>query len=87
MTKEEIRQHLQAEDFEPFEIVSSSGRRYPVKHPEFAIITRRGSIHIYLPDPEAKQDPEFIGSLSLLHITALEPLRENTSSSSSNGKH
>jgi hypothetical protein len=42
MTSEQIRQALRAEPFRPFELKTTGGRRYPVGHPEAAILSPSG---------------------------------------------
>ncbi len=79
MTIRELHHKLSQRPFEPFDVVASSGERYPVRHPEMAQLTDRGTMYIFRPfreNPRVVTGPDVI---SLLHISALEPL-ENQSS-------
>jgi len=49
MNRDEIKRHLRSQPFEPFDIVSSSGGRYRVRHPELTTITARGTIFVFEP--------------------------------------
>ena len=74
-TKEVIAQ-LEEKPFLPFAALTTDGRRYEVKHPENARVAESGLLLIFQPseDPEAQiQRPV---TLSLLHVTNLEPIRE-----------
>jgi hypothetical protein len=60
----EIRQHLDATPFEPFEIRSSNGEVYRVGHPENAAVVG-GRVIV------ARADGEGVHVLSALHIVAV----------------
>ncbi|MEM1213241.1 MAG: hypothetical protein AAGI68_13195 [Planctomycetota bacterium] len=81
MTKNELRKHLQADGFKPFDIVTSGGSRYTVEHPDFAIITGDGSIYIFKPSQGEPDNTEFVGIASLLHIASIERPQQNTTDS------
>ena len=76
MNASEIKDQLEAEPFEPFIVVTSSGDRYEVRHREFALLARRGHLYVFRPveDSDAQVDKPTI--ISLLHIVAIEPAPE-----------
>ena len=73
MTLQTFQKLLNKRRGQPFRVVMSSGERYEVRHPETAFLTRTtlfigtGGEDEGIPD-----DAEFV---SLLHVTAVEPLR------------
>jgi hypothetical protein len=72
MTIRTLRERLAQRPFEPFRVVTSSGRSYEVRHPENAILLRDGLVVAY---GRGNGDlPEDAAVLSLLHITAVERL-------------
>src|SRR5207245_41092 len=73
MTSSAIKRLLTKRPFEPFQVVMSSGERYAIKHPEMALLTKR-TLYIGIGDlaDGIPADAEFC---SLLHVTAVEPLR------------
>jgi len=72
MNQDTFLEKLKAEPFEPFVVVTNSGDRYEVRHPEFAKVAPR---HVYVFQPGAKsgavRDAAIIG---LRNISTLEPL-------------
>lgn len=70
MNVEHIRARL-AESFRPFALVTSSGNKYPVPHPEFILLTPRT---VVVADAEG-----YTTLLDPLHIVGLEdvPSRKN----------
>lgn len=77
MTVSEIVGKLRQQPFEPFDIVTSSGQRYPVLHLEFAHVTPRGAIYIFQPTQSDDATGESPDVVSVLHVTAIEPLRKH----------
>ena len=71
MPFETIRTRLAARPFMPFCVVTSSGDRYAIRHPEMAVATK-AELAIVLPDADGT--PSRLQILSTLHVTALEPL-------------
>jgi hypothetical protein len=71
MPFEIIRMRLFARPFMPFCVVTPSGDRYPVRHPEMAVATK-SELAIALPDADGVSSRLQI--LSTLHVTAIEPL-------------
>ena len=65
----EVRQHLQAAPFEPFAIVTSSGKRYRVPSPDHAGTNPQGSRVVIWFDDESSV------TVSGLHIAAVEKER------------
>jgi len=51
MTREEMSTLADPETFKPFVIVTGSGSRFPVNHPDFIDIPP-------LPEPDAEEEPE-----------------------------
>jgi hypothetical protein len=62
---ERIRARLK-DGFRPFAIVTSSGNKYPVPHPEFIFITQRAVI--------VADDRGYTVNLDPLHIVAIEDI-------------
>lgn len=73
MTTDTLQDHLKRQPFEPFRVVTSSGRAYDVRHPDAAILLRNGLAVAYGGNGK-KSLPEHVAYLSLLHITAVEPI-------------
>lgn len=75
MTIQVFRDMLKAQPFKPVRIVTSSGEKYEIRHPEMALLTR--SDLLIGMDVRTKQGVEVPGyhkTVSLLHITAIEPI-------------
>lgn len=62
----DIRQHLEAAPFEPFTIVTSSGRRYPVPSADHAGLNPSASRVVVWFDDESSV------TIAGLHVVALE---------------
>jgi hypothetical protein len=63
----DIRQHLEAVPFEPFTIVTSSGRRYSVPSADHAGLNPRGSrVVVWFDDDDASV------TIAGLHVVAIE---------------
>jgi hypothetical protein len=75
MSYETIRARLRQQPFVPFCVVTSSGERYEVRHPEMALATK-AELAIALPDEDGV--PSRLQWLATLHVTALEPLDKQT---------
>lgn len=71
MPVDSILAMLESRPFIPFRVVTSSGERYEIRHPEMAVATK-AQMAIAMPDPDGT--PSRLQLLSMLHITALEPL-------------
>jgi hypothetical protein len=80
MTLQSFRDLLRRQPFLPFRLVMSSGQTYEVRHPEMAMLTRTDLL-VGLDDPGDGIPTEF-KICSLLHVTAVEPLRTPTVESS-----
>jgi len=76
MTYGTLRTQLSAQPFQPFWVVTSSGVTYEIRHPEMAFPLKH-DLMVAMPDPEGIPDRYKI--VSMLHITALEPLDKATS--------
>ena len=72
MTLQDFQRLLKARPFEPFRVVTSSGERYEVRHPEVAFLTRTKLVLGV--DPDAQGTAEDWAMVSLLHVAAIEPL-------------
>ncbi len=72
MNEKILLDKLTATPFEPFVIVTNSGDRYEVRHPEVARMTPR-HVYVFLPTGRDAlfKDATIIG---LRNISALEPL-------------
>jgi hypothetical protein len=70
---EELLRYLQRRPFEPFRIYLSDGVSYDVAHPEMVLPARR-SAEIGIPSDPAHPIADRIITVSLLHVTRLEPI-------------
>jgi hypothetical protein len=73
MTVQTFRQLLTQRPFQPFRLVMSSGQSYEVRHPENAFLTR-SDILVGVDDADDGVPADF-RICSLLHVSAIEPLR------------
>ncbi len=69
MTLDAIQELLSRRPFEPFRIITSSGDRYEVRHPELVLRVKNG-IYVGLGGRDNVADRAAF--LSLLHIAAVE---------------
>jgi hypothetical protein len=72
MTVQTFREMLSRQPFQPVKITLSSGQSYEIRHPEMALLTRT-SLLIGVDMADDGVPAEF-KILSLLHVTAIEPL-------------
>jgi hypothetical protein len=72
MTLQDFQKLLARRPFQPFRVILSSGERYEVRHPEMAFLTRTTLYVATTTAPEGV--PDEVNMLSLLHITAVEPV-------------
>ena len=72
MTLQDFKELLQAQPFEPFRIVMSSGESYEVRHPEMAKLLRT-KILVFI-DPDRQGIADQFRMCSLLHVTVVEPI-------------
>ncbi len=77
-----LRELIRQQPFEPFELILSSGDRYPVKHPEMMLVLK-SRVVIGLDADNRHNVPERSVSVSYLHIAGAEPLRPRRSGKSS----
>ena len=66
MNLEQVRRRLTG-GFRPFRVLTSDGREYPVRHPEFVLVTPRTLV---IADTEG-----YVVTLDPLHIVAIKDLR------------
>ena len=76
MTLQDFHRLLKTRPFQPFRVVTSSGERYEVRHPEVAFLTRTKLV-LGL-DPDSEGTAEDWTMISLLHVTAIEPVQHQT---------
>jgi len=72
MTLQTFREMLSRRPFQPVKLTLSSGQSFEIRHPEMAMLTRT-SILIGT-DFAADGVPAEFKIISLLHVTAMEPL-------------
>lgn len=72
MTVQTFREMLTQRPFQPVKLVTSSGQSHEIRHPEMAFLTRT-SILVGLDTGDDGIPAEF-KIVSLLHVTAIEPL-------------
>jgi hypothetical protein len=71
MTVQTFREMLARQPFQPVKVSMSSGQAYEIRHPEMAMLTRTSLlVGVDLADGV----PSEFKILSLLHVTAIEPL-------------
>ena len=73
MTLQTFRDLLGRRPFQPFRLVMSSGQTYDVRHPEMAFLSRT-SIYVAIDEADDGVPADF-KICSLLHVTAIEPLK------------
>jgi len=71
MTAESLREWLQKRPFQRFLVKTSDGEAYEVRHPEMAFLTRT---EIVIGLAERNGIPSRHRTVSLLHVTAIEPI-------------
>ncbi len=76
MTLQTFRELLTASPFKAFRLVMSSGKKYEVRHPEMALLTR-SDILVGVDIAEDGVPSEF-KICSLQHVTSIEPLSRST---------
>ena len=68
MTVTAIKAHLDAAPFQPFALVTASGKNYRVKHPDFVTFSPAGrTCNVY------GNDGEYFTTLDVLTITEVVP--------------
>jgi hypothetical protein len=67
-----LKDFIARRPFTPFRVVASSGETYEIRHPENAVLYRHGLMLAY--GERGGKVPEHAAHLSLLHITAVEPI-------------
>ena len=72
MTVQTFREMLTRRPFQPVKVTLSSGQSYEIRHPETALLTRTDLlIGVDVADDGV---PAEFRILSLLHVTAIEPI-------------
>jgi hypothetical protein len=74
MTVQTFREMLARRPFQPVRVILSSGQAYEIRHPEMAMLTRTS----LLVGTDVADDgvPAEFKILSLLHVTAIEPITQ-----------
>jgi hypothetical protein len=72
MTVQTFREILARRPFQPVKVTLSSGQSYEIRHPEMAMLTRTDLLLGVEISPDGV--PAEFKILSLLHVTAIEPL-------------
>ena len=72
MTVQTFREMLSRRPFQPVKVTLSSGQSHEIKHPEMAMLTRTSLLVGVDLAPDGV--PAEFKILSLLHVTAIEPL-------------
>ena len=72
MNQDELTAVLKQQPFMPVKLNLSNGRRYEIRHPEMALLTRT-SLLVGIDIADDGVPAEF-KICSLLHVTAIEPL-------------
>jgi hypothetical protein len=71
MTAESVHDWLRKRPFQPFRLKTSDGDAYEIRHPEIAFLTRA---EVVIGLAERNGIPARHRTVSLLHVTAVEPL-------------
>lgn len=66
MNVESIRSRATAEDFKPFALITFSGHKYPVPHPDFLFLTQRTVI--------VADNRGYVINIDPLHVVGLEDI-------------
>ncbi|MEM9881610.1 MAG: hypothetical protein AAF800_01680 [Planctomycetota bacterium] len=77
MSAKEVLRQLTAQPFQPFVVVTSDRSRHEIRHPENARVIEGGLLFIFRPSNDPEAQSELPITLSLLHVTTLDPLRES----------
>lgn len=72
MTVQTFREMLRRRPFQPVKLTLSSGQSYEIRHPEMAMLTRTSLLVGVDLAPDGV--PAEFKIISLLHVTAIEPL-------------
>jgi hypothetical protein len=85
LTGNDVRDRLQQRPFVPFRVVMSSGQFYDIYHPDLVLVGKR---HLFVGAASEENPTEFDRSslLSILHLSAIENLPTEKSSTASNGQ-
>lgn len=70
MTRNEIRDALRRQPFEPFRVRLSTGQVYEIIHPEFAAVTQTS---LFAGEP-TDDFPQRMVQCDLAHVVAIEPV-------------
>ncbi len=68
-----LRELLRQRPFTPFELILSSGDRFPVMHPEMMLLLKE-RVLLAVPAPGREELPDRYETISYLHIAAASPL-------------
>jgi hypothetical protein len=74
VTLQDFQRLLSVRPFQPFRMITSSGERYEVRHPEMAFLLRTKIVLGLDPDRSGVADDWTM--ISLLHVTAIEPVQD-----------
>ncbi|MCZ2343666.1 MAG: hypothetical protein LC104_18010 [Bacteroidales bacterium] len=77
ITTDDVRKRLKEVPFQPFRIVTSSGEKYEIQHPDSVLATRR-VLYVGIDQPRNPDVPDQATHVSVLHITDLQPLSETS---------
>jgi hypothetical protein len=72
MTVQTFREMLSRRPFQPVKLTLSSGQSYEIRHPEMAMLTRTSLLIGTDVAPDGV--PAEFKIISLLHVTAIEPM-------------
>lgn len=70
---EEIQGRLREQPFAPFQIVTTTGQTYDVRHPDLVFVTRR-YLMVGTPAPESPTISEQATRIAIIHVTELRDL-------------
>ena len=71
MVIESIREFNRAVPFVPYEIHTASGERYEVPHPDFIMVSPKGSFVIVFDPKDPKETPHHINALLIERASLL----------------
>ena len=71
MNADSVNAWLRKQPFAPFQVATSAGERFEIRHPEMALLTR---VELLIGLAERQGVPTRYRSVALLHVTAIEPI-------------
>jgi hypothetical protein len=84
-TAEDVQKRIKETPFTPVRVVTSSGERYDIYHPDLVVVGKR-QLFVGTASEDNPTIYDCYSLVSLLHITALENFPASKASGQSNGQ-